>query len=154
LRGAVTNPCVGDRATVPHALELAPERRVSYRQARGGGRRKGNMVAALISVVAFAAMSLAAEPRLLVRSGTLVSGEGLTRFRDPAPSGDGGLLFRGTTEVVTLPDDAGGVRTILTSGTPAPDLAGETINSFLDVRSTPDDGFVAVLADLNGTTAD
>src|SRR5262245_9104764 len=112
------------------------------------------MVAALVSVVAFAAMSLAAEPRLLVRSGTLVSGEGLTRFRDPAPSGDGGLLFRGTTEVVTLPDDAGGVRTILTSGTPAPDLAGETINSFLDVRSTPDDGFVAVLADLNGTTAD
>src|SRR5215831_14474661 len=111
------------------------------------------MLAALVSLVAFAAPSLAAELRVVVPSGTLVSGAGLTHFRDPSPTADGGLLFRGTTEVVTLPDDADGTRSILASGTPAPDLADETINSFLDVQSTPD-GFVAVLADLNGTTAD
>lgn len=112
------------------------------------------MVGCLLLVGALATATLAADIEVVVPSGARVSGDGITRFRDPVAAPDGTILFRGTTEAITVPDDADGVRVLVRSGTVPPGRGGESINSILAVESTRDARFVAFQAELNGTAAD
>src|SRR5262245_57834937 len=92
------------------------------------------------------------EPRVIVRSGTIVDGKGLARFREPQPGGGGHVAFRASSETVTLPE-GDGTRDVIGTGAPLPAPLRGTLNAFVQVWST-DDGFVAFDAELNSPDAD
>ena len=92
------------------------------------------------------------EPRVIVRSGTIVDGKGLARFREPQSGGGGQVAFRASSETITLPE-GDGTRDVIGTGAPLPAPLRGTLNTFVQAWST-DDGFVVFDAELNSPDAD
>ena len=93
----------------------------------------------------------AAEPVILVPSGTVVDGRGLASFATPVSDGTGGIVFRGASTGVYASDDATAPR-VAGSGDVLPSPLVGTFNEMLQAARGAD-GTIGFLAELNAAQA-